>query len=286
MNNPMVSRPVSKRVSRLVRGLALAGITILAAWRPARAADVLPSPESILDRYVQVTGGKQAYERRKNEIANGTLEYAAQGVKGTITRYEAEPDSYYAVLDIPGIGKMEMGVSGGVAWENSALMGPRVKTGEEKMQAVREATMNSTVRWRALFPKVETAGIETLDGEECYKVVLTPAEGKPEVMYFQKKSGLAVKTTTVAVSQMGEIPVEMTMSGYKDFGGVLAPSKLSQKAAGQEFTITMEKVQVNAELPPDRFALPAEIRTLLEKENQKASGKAAGSEKGAGAAAK
>jgi hypothetical protein len=162
-------------------------------------------------------------------------------------------------------------------------MGPRVKSGEEKMQAVREATMNSTLRWRALFPKVETAGIETLDGEECYRVILTPAEGKPEVMYFQKKSGLAVKTTTVAVSQMGEIPVEVTVAGYKDFGGVLAPSKVTQKAAGQEFTITMEKVQVNAELPPDRFALPPEVRTLLEKEN-KASDKAAGAANGAGAA--
>lgn len=283
MNNPMVGRLVSRRVRRLARGLALAGITILTAWRPAAAADVLPSPESILDRYVQVTGGKQAYERRKSEIATGTLEYAAQGVKGTITRYEAEPDNYYAALDIPGIGKIEMGVTGGVAWENSAIMGPRVKSGEEKMQAVREATMNSTLRWRTLFPKVETAGIETLDGEECYRVILTPAEGKPEVMYFQKKSGLAVKTTTVAVSQMGEIPVEVTVAGYKDFGGVLAPSKVTQKAAGQEFTITMEKVQVNAELPPDRFALPPEVRTLLEKEN-KASDKAAGAANGAGAA--
>jgi hypothetical protein len=82
---------------------------------------------------------------------------------------------------------------------------------------------------------------------------------------------------------MGEIPVEVTVAGYKDFGGVLAPSKVTQKAAGQEFTITMEKVQVNAELPPDRFALPPEVRTLLEKEN-KASDKAAGAANGAGAA--
>jgi hypothetical protein len=256
----------------------LLGAVLLIGWRPAPAADALPSPESILDRYVEVTGGKQAYERRKTEIATGTLEYAAQGIKGTITHYEAEPDRYYAVLDIPGIGKIEMGVSGGVAWENSALLGPRVKTGEEKAQAVREATMNATLKWRTLFPKVETVGVEILEGEECYKVVMTPPEGKPEVMYFQKKSGLAVKTTTVAVSQMGEVPVEVTVKNYKEFGGVLTPAKVTNKAAGQEFTITFEKVQVNPELPPDRFALPAEVRALIEKGNEK------GADKGKGAA--
>jgi hypothetical protein len=256
--------------------LAVLAGGLLLGSRPAPGADALPSPESILDRYVDVTGGKQAYERRKAEIATGTLEYAAQGVKGTITRYEADPDRYYAVLDIPGIGKIEMGVSGGVAWENSALLGPRVKNGEERAQAVREATMNATLKWRTLFPKVETAGIETLEGEPCYKVVMTPAEGKPEIMYFQKKSGLAVKTTTVAVSQMGEIPVEVTVTNYKDFGGVLAPATVTQKAAGQEFTITMEKVQVNPDLPPDRFTLPAEVRALIEKGNEKGADKGAG----------
>ena len=75
--------------------------------------------------------------------------------------------------------------------------------------------------------------METVDGQECYKVVLTPAEGKPETMYFQKKSGLAVKTTTVAVSPMGEIPVEVLVANYKNFDGVLAPAKTTQKAAGR-----------------------------------------------------
>jgi hypothetical protein len=258
---------------------ALAGVVLIGS-RPTHAADALPSPESILDRYVEVTGGRQAYERLKSEIATGTMEYSAQGIKGTITRYEAsDPDRYYAVLDIPGVGKIEMGVSGGVAWENSALLGPRVKSGEEKAQAVREATMNATLKWRTLFPKVETAGMETLQGEPCYKVVMTPAEGKPEVMYFQKKSGLAVKTTTVAVSQMGEIPVEVTVTNYKDFGGVLAPAKVTNKAAGQEFTISIEKVQVNPDLPADRFALPAEVRALIEKGNEKVAGKGAGAAK-------
>jgi len=245
--------------------LAVLCVAWIAAAMPAAAADQLPSAESILDRYIEVTGGKQAYEKRKSEIATGTLEYPAQGIKGAITRYEAEPDNYYATLDIPGIGKIEMGVTGGVAWENSAIMGSRVKSGEEKQQAIREATINATLYWRKLFPKVEVAGEEKVGAEECFKVVLTPAEGRPETMFFAKKSGLALKTTTIAVSPAGEIPVEVTVGEYKNFGGVLAPAKVTQKAAGQEFTITMEKVQVNPEIPSERFALPAEVRAVMDK---------------------
>jgi hypothetical protein len=162
-----------------------------------------------------------------------------------------------------------MGVSGQVAWENSALLGPRVKTGVERAEAIREGNMNSTLNWRKLYPKVETAGIETIDGEECYKVVMTPAEGQPMIGYFQKKSGLQVKMTTVSSTQMGDIPVELIASDYKDFGGILEPSKVIQKSGPQEFTMTLESVEVNPSIPPAQFALPAEVRKLVDKAEAK-----------------
>jgi len=203
-------------------------LIVLLAGPALFAADPLPSAESVLDRYVQVTGGKQAYDKRKTEIAHGTLEYTSLGIKGTITRYAADPDKYYASLDIEGLGKVEMGVNGQVAWENSALLGPRLKSGVERAEAIREGSMNSTVNWRKLYPKVQNAGIETIDGEDCYKVIMTPAEGQPMIGYYQKKSGLQVKITTVSSTQMGDIPVELIASEYKDFGGILEPVKVIQ----------------------------------------------------------
>jgi hypothetical protein len=246
---------------RCVFALLVGGIT--AGF--ALAADDLPKPETILDRYIEVTGGKAAYQKRKTETATGAIEVGALGLKGTLTRYQADPDKSYTAMDITGAGKIEAGTANGLAWEMSAILGPRVKSGEEKAQALREGAFNGALNWRKLYPKVETVGVETLEGEECYKVVLTPAEGKPETRYFQKKSGFAVKMTTVAVSQMGEIPVEVTMSDYKDFGGILIPAKVIQKAAGQEYTITVQTVKVNEEIPASRFEPPAEVKAKLDK---------------------
>jgi hypothetical protein len=229
------------------------------------AADPLPSAESVLDRYVQVTGGRQAYEKRKTEIAHGTVEFPALGIKGSMTRYAAEPDKYYYTVDIEVLGKMESGVNGPIAWENSALLGPRVKTGVERAEAIREGSMNSTLNWRKLYPKVQNAGIEKIDGEDCYKVVMTPTEGQPMIGYYQKKSGLQVKITTVASTQMGDIPVELVASDYKDFGGILEPAKVTQKTGPQEFMMTLDSVEVNPVIPPDKFALPPEVRQLADK---------------------
>jgi hypothetical protein len=247
----------------MLAGLILSGgvgFTALAA------DDALPKAETILDRYIEVTGGKAAYEKRKTEVAKGMLEMAAQGVKAAVTRYSAAPDKSYSLLEIEGAGKIESGAGNGIAWDNSAMMGPHLKSGEEKAQALREAMFNAQLEWRKVYSKVETAGVETIDGEECYKVVLTPAEsGKPETQFFQKKSGLAVKMTMTLVNQMGEVPAEVLISDYKEFGGVLIPTKQVNKAAGQEFTTTIQSVSVNEEIPPERFDPPAEIKALLNK---------------------
>jgi hypothetical protein len=229
------------------------------------AADALPLAESLLDRYVEVTGGRQAYENRKTEFARGTMEYKAQGLKGAITRWSDASGNYYSSLDVAGIGAIEMGVRGGVAWERSDVLGPRIKEGVERAEAIREATLNSTYRWRELFPKVETTGTEVVEGQDCYRVVMTPAEGAPETIFLSKETGLAVKMVTISSTQMGNVPVEVLVRDYRDFGGIKAPATIVQSAAGLEFTLTLETVEVNAPIPPGRFDLPADVQALLAK---------------------
>lgn len=245
----------------MTRRLVLVILWTSVVW----GADMLPTPDEIFDKYIQVTGGKQAYDQVKTQITKGTLEFTAQGVKGTVTTWKEAPNNYISSLQIGGIGDIEMGVSNGVAWEKSAILGPRIKTGTERAEAIREATLNATLHWKELFTKATVEGVEKVDGEDCYKLVLQPKEGKPMTQYYQKKSGLAVKVMTVVSNQMGEVPVTITVSDYKNFGGVWMPAKTSQKAAGQEFTVTIDSVETNPEIPASRFALPAEIKALAAK---------------------
>jgi hypothetical protein len=234
----------------------------LAAAFLLTAADPLPTGEAILEKYIAVTGGKAAYEKARTQVSTAVMEFIGKGVKATMTIYHAEPNKSYLVTEIDGIGKMEEGTDGSVVWERSALKGPRIKTGEERAVSLRGADIRHDVRWRQYFTKVECTGVEPIDGHVCYRVVLTPKDGQPETRYYDKATNLLVRTNMIMKTEMGEIPAEAVVSDYRNVDGVMIPFLLKQKVLGQEFSVTVQSVKNNVAIPPERFALPDDVKTL------------------------
>jgi hypothetical protein len=256
-------------------GVLLAPFVLLAA------DESLPKPATILDHYVEVTGGKAAYEKRHNEVQHGTVDFSANGIHATLTIYQAEPNKTLSVIEIEGVGKVESGSNGEVAWDRSVVQGARVKQGEERTDSLRDATFNAAIRWQTIYAKAETTGSESVNGHDCYKVLLSPKEGKPVTEFYDKKSGLIVKSMATRTTPMGDITAEIFLDDYRDEGGVLMPHKLTNKLAMQQFVITVQSVEVNANLPKDRFDLPDEIKALLPKTEKPAASAAPASTSGA-----
>lgn len=229
------------------------------------AADELPKGETILDKYIQVTGGKAAYEKMKSDISTGTMGLAAQGLKGAMVAYSQAPDKRVVEVTLEGIGKIVEGSNGEIAWSSNAMQGPRLKEGDEKADALRQGRYNSDVRWRELYKSVETKGVETVDGKDCYKVLLTAKDGKEQTRWYDKSSGLLVKMAMTSRSPMGEIPVEIFPSDYRKEGELLVPHKVSSKVAGQEITMTIDKVEQNVEIPKEKLEPPADVKALIKK---------------------
>ena len=159
-----------------------------------------------------------------------------------------------------------MGYRDGVAWQDSALIGPRILVGPEKSEALKDATLDPEYHWRSLYSKAETAGEESVNGEPCYKVILTPIGDDPETWFFSKQTGLVVKMSSVTTTQQGDIPVETFYSDYKQLGGVLRPTREIQKVAGQEIELRLDAAEVNVQIPAERFQFPAGVTALLAKQ--------------------
>jgi hypothetical protein len=241
-------------------------LALLAASLPLFGADeALPGVQPVIDHFIAATGGKAAWEARHAQVEHATIDFAKQGLKGSLTIYEAAPDKYLGVTELPGIGKISAGSNGDVAWENSALQGPRIKQGAEKADALREGAFNAPLHWQQLYVKGETTGSETVEGHDCFKVVFTPKEGKPIVEFYDKKSGLMLKTMATVTSQMGDVNAEILYEDYHKDGDVMSPHRLVNRAAQQEFVIQIDSIEVNPDLPKDRFDLPPEIQALLQK---------------------
>ena len=110
-------------------------ILLSVSFAYAQKAVVLPTAAQVLDRYIEVTGGKEAYAKVKSVSMLGTMEIKGQNVRGDMKMYRVDGGKYYTVVDLPGIGKQEDGSNGSVVWDKTVL-GPRLKTGVEKFLAI------------------------------------------------------------------------------------------------------------------------------------------------------
>lgn len=256
----------TKTTSRMERftlvALCLAFALGVAATAEAGDGDAA----AILDRYIKVTGGADAYNAIKNRVSHATLNFETQGITAAVTVYLARPRNMYTVTDIQNLGKIEQGTDGEVVWEMNPMSGPKIQEGDLRALMLRGANLDTQVKWREAYNSAELAGTDEVDGEPCDKVVLTPAEGKPETRCYDKETGLLVRTEITVPTPAGEIPMTVFTSDYKEVDGILLPFHSRIDIMGQTRTLTLEKVEHNVEIEPDRFAIPEDIRKLMAKD--------------------
>jgi hypothetical protein len=238
-------------------------ILTTAALSPIFAAE-LPSGESLLKRAIEKSGGAQAYARAKNVSMTGKVEMEGRNITGTAILLEEGRKSYTA-MEFPGIGKIEEGYDGETAWEDSALQGPRVLEGDEKAAAKRASTLWLIAAWREVFTEAKTIGPADVDSKPAWQVQMVAKEGKPETWFFDRDSGLLVKTSGILSTAMGDLATELTMSDFRTVGGILTPFAMTQKAMSQTIVMRFDKIAFNAPIPPDRFDPPSSVKSLRKK---------------------
>ncbi len=251
---------------RFILALVLSATPTLGQARlvQAQKADDPPKAETILDRFVEVTGGKAAYARVKDRTVEGKIEIKGTGISGKMTIAQAN-QLMLTKVEFEQLGTTIQGVNKDVAWEVSPITGPRILEGDEKASSIRESNLDNEPEWRKYYTKAETKGVEDVDGKAAYKVELTPKDGAAVTNFYDKQSGLLVRSDRVIKSPMGEIAVQTYLSDYKKVGEVLLPHKSKQTVLTQEVDLTFEKFKVNSGIPADTFKLPEEVQKLVDK---------------------
>ncbi len=235
-----------------------------AVAQPAKP-EALPTGEAVLAKYVEASGGLAAFDAIKNRVIHATMQIPAAGLTMKTTVYAARPDRLLTVVESDVIGKIESGVADGVAWENSAMRGPIVREGQERANALREATFDRLVYWRTAFKSAECVGADTVEGKRAFKVVMTPDGGSPLTLYFDADSGLLARVESTYEGPEGKFPLVASLGDYRSVDGIKMAFTSKVSVAGQERTVTIERVEQNVDMPADRFALPAEIKALVKK---------------------
>jgi hypothetical protein len=224
---------------------------------PVRSAAGMTA-EKVLARFVEVTGGVEAYKKITTTVTRGTVELKAQGIKGTMETTSKAPNLFRSSQNIAGIGEMLQGYDGKVAWSKDPINGLRELEGVEKALALRASAFNAPIRWRELYKKAALTGSKKIGDADAWVVVLTPAVGKPVVQYYDKKTGLMVRMDIVAEGPQGTIPTETLISDYREVDGVKTPFRAVTKLGSAiEMELVTTEVKNNVPVEDSIFAKPA-----------------------------
>ncbi len=254
-----------KRVVYLVAFLTLA-FSALAQDKDAakKEAKPLPAPEEIIAKYVKAVGGKEAFLKHNSQMAKGRFEMPAQGINGLIQVQAAKPDKLFVKVQIPGLGEVLSGYDGKVGWSVNPATGPAVLEGKALADMIDQADFYNVLHDPKSFKSMQTIAQTEFNGKQCYKVKLTRTTGHESTEYFDVETGLQAGTVTTQESPLGAMKVTSTVADYKNFQGMLLPTKVSQKIEGMEQIIILESYEFD-KVPESAFDLPPAIKPLVEK---------------------
>jgi hypothetical protein len=239
--------------------------TSSAAATPAPPPDAAPTAESILEGHIAATGGRAAREANTTMRATGTMRIAKLGIGGKVSMTMKAPDLAHVVVDIDGLGRNENGSDGTTVWEKSAMTGARILEGAERERSLRRGRMNADLEWRQLYTKVELLGEAEFEGRPAWKLQLTSPLGDVETQYFDRETKLALGKEEITKTQMGEMPTRSAYFDYKTYGNLKMSSRMVESMQGMDIEIVLDSVELNPTIPPDTFAVPAELKALIKK---------------------
>jgi hypothetical protein len=247
--------------------LAVAGIGVTCPATPARAEDGPPQAEALIQKMIDATGGKAAYDKQQSRFSTGRVSAPKAKISLRHTMWIQRPNKSYDLMESAAIGKIESGCDGSTVWEISEEAGPKLKRGPERMMQLREADFDSWPNWKKYYKSATTAGADTVAGQMAWKVQMVPMEGPPETKWMDQATGLLLKTSMRRQTQQGEIPVEIFYEDYREVCGMKIPFRTREVAMPgiPEIFSTIDSVACNPSVPKDRFDLPAEIKAVLER---------------------
>jgi hypothetical protein len=226
------------------------------------AQDKLPAARAIVDRFVQVSGGRDAMAKHQSRRAVGRISMPAQGVEGDVEILAARPALMRLRMTIPGVGEIQSGYDGKVAWSVNPLTGPMLMQGKSLAQTRADADFDSALHPDTQYTSLETVEKTTFEGRSAYKIRAVRTTGDEDFEYFDVENGLMLGAEVTRESPMGPVKATHITTDYKDFGGVKTASRIVQRLMGTEQIITISDVEYD-KVDKTAFDLPPAIQALV-----------------------
>jgi hypothetical protein len=242
--------------------VAAFAIAPLAARAPGPQAAELPQARTIIDRHIKEIGGRDVILKQSSTRATGTISLPAAGITGKLEAYHAKPNKYLQRMSLPGVGEIEEGFDGTVAWSLSPLTGPTLLDGKQLEQKKFDADFYEDLKPSERFTSMTTVEKTTFEGRPVYKIRLVNKNGDEDFEFYDVETGLKAGGITTRDSPMGAVQATLALTDYKKFGGLMHPSTSKISVMNTQMVMSITTVEYDT-VDASVFAIPAQIKALM-----------------------
>ncbi|HEY8461469.1 MAG TPA: hypothetical protein VIM99_13860 [Blastocatellia bacterium] len=228
------------------------------AGKTEAKAEALPTLDSILEKYVNAVGGKEAIEKITSRSVKGSFSIDAFGVTDApIEIFAKAPNKTSMKIDVPNFGLVVRVFDGSTGWSSDPMSGLRELSGAELAQMKRGSDFHAELNIKNHYAKMEVKSKEKVGSYETYLVEATPAEGSPVKYYFDVNTGLLVRQDEESEGPQGKMQTEVYMDDYKAVDGVKIAHTVKQVNPMMTFVIKINEIKSNVEIEEAKFAKPS-----------------------------
>lgn len=186
----------------------------------------------------------------------------SQGVEGDVEMLQARPNLMRLRMTIPGVGEIQSGYDGEVAWSLNPLTGPMLLQGKALEQTRADADFDAVLHDEQQFSSIETVERTTFEGRSAYKVRAVRRNGDEDFELYDTETGLQLGAIVTRESPMGPVKTTVVMSDYKAFDGAKIATRIVQRMMGTEQVITVSSMQFDS-IGKAAFVPPPQIQALV-----------------------
>jgi hypothetical protein len=245
----------------------------------------LPAPESILDRFIEASGGAQRLAGLTTIAARGTaVGFGGFGGNGTAEIVARAPDKRATIILFPAEtdrGDQIRTYDGRAGWVRTPLnvVGEFQLFGGDLDGARFDAQLSFPGQIKNILTNLKTGPPTTITDlpAPAAQVALEqgPASSQSHVvdvvqgtgprgllvtLYFDRQTGLLLRELRYGNSPIGRVPTQIDFADYRDVNGIKLPFRITFAWLDGRDSIVLDRVQTNVPVDDAKFGRPAPLK--------------------------
>ena len=244
----------------------------------------LPTPQSVLDKFIAASGGAQRLAGLTSIDAKGTsVGFGGFGGGGDVEIVAKAPDQRSTIIlfkEATGRGDQIRSYDGKVGWVRTPLnvLGEYQLSGGDLDGARFDAQLSFPGQIKTILTNLKSGpptsitdlpgpssqtSLQSVATDQSHSVDVvqgTGPRGLLVTLFFDRQSGLLLRELRYGASPIGRVPTQIDYADYRDVNGIKLPFRITFAWLDGRDSIQLNEIKTNVPVDEAKFGRPAPLK--------------------------